>query len=126
MAKAVDIENKLIEKYKRKVHSQFPKAFLVTTHGRYSIVQEQEDFTWKDVLAELLILPQDSPLKAWEMAQVTAKTTQNFNRTHPDRLSAMKDADKLERIMARKLKAEQDADDKPKKRTKIDSYYIYD
>jgi len=114
---------KLLDKYRKKVHTQFPKAFLSSVQGKYTIVQEQEDFSLKDVLAELCICPQDTPLLAWEMAQVSAKTTQNFNRTHPLRLEAMDAEDKIARIEGRKLR---NRVEKPKKRNEMDSYYIYD
>ena len=117
-------ELKLIDKYRKKVHSQYPKAFLSSVGGKYTIVQEKDDFDIVDVLAELCICAQDTPLKAWEMAQVTAKTTQNFNRTHPLRLEGMDAAEKMARIEERKAK---NYKEKPNKNTKIlDSYYIYD
>ena len=117
-------DKKTLEKYRKKVHTQFPKAFLSSKQGKYTIVQEQEDLTVKDILAELCICPQDTPIQAWEMAQISAKTTQNFNRTHPLRLEAMDAEDKIARIEGRKLRSKKETPSK--NRSKLDSYYIFD
>jgi hypothetical protein len=119
-------DEKLIAKYKTKVHTQFPKAFLSSRQGLYTIVQEQDDLSVKDILSELCIAPQTTPLKAWEMAQISAKTTQNFNRTHPLRLEGYDAEDKIARIEGRKLRSGKEKSAKRKKRSAIDNYYIYD
>ena len=121
--KVIDVKTQ-IEKYRKKVHSIFPKAFIQKVGRRFTIVQEQSDLTMKDVLAEMLILPQTSEVKAWEMAQVSAKTTQNFNRTHPQRMDNASQDDKYSRIESRKQRGMGEV--KKKKRDKLDSYYIYD
>jgi hypothetical protein len=100
-------EEKLLNKYKRKVHSQYPKAYLVDIGTKnYTIVQEQDDFMLTDVLAEFCIPPQSNPIKAWELAQFAAKTNQNINRTHPLRIEGMNMADKIVRVESRRLKRE--------------------
>jgi hypothetical protein len=100
-------DKKTIEKYKKKVHKQYPGAYLITmSNGWYTIMQEQENLTQKDVLAELCFTPQKDPIKAWELAQLTAKTTQNLNRTHPLRIEGMNMEDKIARVEARRLKKE--------------------
>jgi hypothetical protein len=119
-------DKKLIEKYRKKVHTQFPKAFLSSRKGKYTIVQEQSDLTLKDVLSELCIPPQDTPVLAWQMAQVSAKTTQNFNRTHPLRVEVYDSEDKIARIEGRKLRSGNEKPSKSKKRSELDNYYIYD
>lgn len=126
MIKLSNTDKKLIAKYTAKVHTQFPKAFLSSRLGMYTIVQEQPDLSLKDVLAELCIPPQPTPLKAWEMAQLSAKTTQNFNRTHPLRLEGYDAEDKIARIEGRKLRKGVEKASKHKKRSEIDNYYIYD
>jgi hypothetical protein len=126
MTKLIKADEKLIAKYKAKVHTQFPRAFLATKQGMYTIVQEQEDLSLKDVLAELCIAPQTTPLLAWTMAQVSAKTTQNFNRTHPLRLEGYDTEDKIARIEGRKLRSGKETPNKRKKSSEIDNYYIYD
>jgi len=100
-------DKKTIEKYKKKVQKQYPGAYLVSMYTNcYTIMQEQEDLSQKDVLAELCFTPQKDPIKAWELAQLTAKTTQNFNRTHPLRIEGMNMEDKIARVEARRLKKE--------------------
>jgi hypothetical protein len=100
-------EKKLIEKYKKKVCKQYPGAYLTAigkTH--YTIMQEQDGLQPKDILAEWCILPTTNPIKAWEMAQVGAKSNQNLNRTHPLRIEGMDMEDKIARVEARRLKTE--------------------
>ena len=100
-------DKKLIEKYKKKVHKQFPGAYLISIgSGYYTIVQEGEDLTLGDVLAEFLFNPVKDPVKAWEMAQLSSKTFQNLNRTHPLRIEGSKEEDKIARVEARRLKRE--------------------
>lgn len=79
-------EIKTIEKYKRRVHKQYPGAFLTQIRkGYYSIVQEKNDFSVVDVLEEQLMPAQPSPILAWETAQLSCRISQNLNRTHPMR-----------------------------------------
>jgi hypothetical protein len=100
-------DKKTIEKYKKRVHKQYPGSFLQPIgSGYFTIMQEQDDLTLLDVLGEMLLAPQDSPVKAWEMAQMTAKVTQNLNRTNPLRIEGMDMADKIARVEARRLKKE--------------------
>lgn len=119
-------DKKLIEKYRKKVLTQFPNAFLSSRNGKYTIVQEKDDLSLKDILSELCIPPQETPVLAWEMAQVSAKTTQNFNRTHPLRLEGYDAEDKIARIEGRKIRNGTDRGEKRKKKNPLDNYYIYD
>jgi hypothetical protein len=80
--------NKAIYRYKKRVHKQYPGAYAVLKKGGWTIVQEQDDLTQKDILAEYYFTPTSSELIAWELAVVSAKTEQNFNRTHPLRNDA--------------------------------------
>jgi len=98
---------KQIEKYKRKVYTQYPGAFLQPVgNGYFTIAQELPDLTCKDVLSEFCIAPVTDPLKAWEYAQMSAKTNQNLNRTHPLRIEGMNMEDKIARVDARRIKSE--------------------
>jgi hypothetical protein len=107
MKKMTVQEEKLVNKYKRKVHTQYPGAYLVAIGTKhYTIAQEQDDFVLTDVLAEFCIPPQTDPIKAWELAQFSAKTNQNINRTHPLRIEGMNMEDKIARVEARRLKKE--------------------
>jgi len=100
-------QEKLVEKYKKKVHKQFPGAKLYTLpKGYYTIAVENLDLTITDVLAEYLLTPVKDPVKAWELAQLSSKTTQNLNRTHPLRVEGQKLQDKLNRIALRRQRGE--------------------
>lgn len=100
-------DKKLIEKYKKRVHKQFPGAYLISVgSGFYTIVQEADDLSLRDVLAEFLFMPVKDPVKAWELAQVSSKTFQNLNRTHPLRIEGANMEDKIARVEARRLKRE--------------------
>jgi len=109
-------DKKTVEKYKKRVPQQYPGAYLMSLGaGYYTIVQEQENLSILDVLGEFCFQPQKDPVKAWELAQVTAKTSQNLNRTHPLRIEGMDMADKIARVEARRLKKES-ANESRKKR----------
>ena len=113
-------DKKLIEKYKKKVHKQYPGAYLASmSNGYYTIMQEQDDLTQRDVLAELCFAPQKDLIKTWELAQLTAKTTQNFNRTHPLRIEGMNMEDKIARVEARRLKRQTASESKKKHNSDI-------
>jgi len=118
MIKLLDTDKKLIEKYKKKVHKQFPGAYLLATANGYTIVQEQDDLLLKDILSEFFIPPTTTPVKAWEHAQGNAKIFQNLNRTHPLRIEGMEMEDKMARIEARKTRR----DEKSIKSSKFDIY----
>lgn len=113
-------DKKTIEKYKKRVHKQYPGSYLVGIGtGYYTIMQEQEDLTQRDVLAELCFAPVNDPVKAWELAQLTAKTNQNFNRTHPLRIEGMDMEDKIARVEARRLKKESALESRKKRDSDI-------
>lgn len=121
MAKMSSQESKLIEKYKRKVHKQYPGAYLsLIGNGYYTIVQEQDDLSTKDILAEYCFAPVKEVIKAWELAQTSARTTQNLNRTHPLRIEGMNMEDKIARVEARRIKS--DLLKESRKRSKFDIY----
>jgi hypothetical protein len=101
------LNKKTIEKYKKKVHKQYPGAYLKKlSNGYYTVVQENEDLSTKDILAEFCFYPTKDPVKAWELAQVSSKSEQNLNRTHPLRIEGQNLEDKLARIEQRKSKSE--------------------
>lgn len=99
-------DKKTIEKCKKKVHSQYPGAYLAPLdNGYYTILQESDD-SIIDVLGELLLMPGKTPIEAWQRAVVTSKTTQNLNRTHPLRIEGMNMADKIRRVEERRNRSE--------------------
>lgn len=120
MKKPENNEVKLIQKYKKKVYSLYPSAFCKPVGKYFTIVQEQEDLSLKDILSEFCFVPQPTPLKAWELAQVSIRTTQNLNRTHPLRLEGMKMEDKISRMESRRFKSE--GVSKKRKLNEFDSY----
>ena len=96
---------KQLEKLIRNVHKQFPKAYLHITSYGYTIAQDQEDLSTKDILSEYCVLPAKDAITAWQLAQSISKVNQNINRTHPLKIEASDLQDKLERIEMRRLKA---------------------
>jgi hypothetical protein len=106
MMKLTVQDKKTIEKCKKKVHSQYPGAYLAPLdNGYYTILQESDD-SIIDVLGELLLMPGKTPIEAWQRAVVTSKTTQNLNRTHPLRIEGMNMADKIRRVEERRNRSE--------------------
>lgn len=100
-------QEKLVGKYSKKVHKQYPGAKLFALpKGYYTIAVENADFTVTDVLSEYCFLPVKDPVKAWELAQLSSKTTQNLNRTHPLRIEGQRLQDKLDRIALRRQRGE--------------------
>jgi hypothetical protein len=100
-------DKKLIEKYKKKVHNQYPSAYISCVgSGYYTIVQEEDNLEIKDILADYYLQPVNDQLKAWELAFMSVKTNQNLNRTHPLRIEGMNMEAKIARVEARRLKKE--------------------
>lgn len=112
-------EKKLIEKYKKKVLTKYPKAFLTCVGNYYTIAQEMDDLTVTDILAEQFFTPTTTPLRAWELAQISIRTSQNLNRTHPLRIEGMKMEDKIARVADRKLRSETAMESRKKKGSDI-------
>ena len=114
-------DKKLIEKYKKKVHNQYPSAYISCIgSGYYTIVQEGDDLETKDILADYYLQPVNNQLKAWELAFISVKTNQNLNRTHPLRIEGMNMEAKIARVEARRLKKEDSMESK--KIRKYDNY----
>jgi hypothetical protein len=81
---------KTIEKFKRRVHKQYPGAFhREIKKGYFTILQEKDDLSVVDVLADSLMLPCTNLIQAWENAAMSVQITQNINRTHPLKLDAL-------------------------------------
>ena len=121
MQKLTAQDKKTIEKYKKRVQKRYPGAFLTSiSNGHYSIITENDDLTVTDVLSELLVPYPNDVLKAWELAAMSVKITQNLDRTHPLRLEGMKMEDKIARIEARKAKKDVE---KELKKSNSDIYF---
>jgi len=73
-----------IDRLKKIVRTQYPGARLSKTRtGKFTIVQEQNDLSVKDLFSEFLFPPVESELAAWERAASAVKIEKNFNRSHP-------------------------------------------
>lgn len=80
------------------VLSQYPKAKVFPdSDGGYVVYVNDVS------LADEYLMPiAETEDIAWKYAKMSLKTTQNFNRTHPDRLSLVDIERKLEAIQRRK------------------------
>lgn len=86
---------------KSKVISWYPGSFVERVGDtQYTIC----DSDGNDLLSEYFLPFGNTPEEAWSYAGLTIKVTNNFNRTHPERLSLEIDEDKLSRIAKRKSK----------------------
>lgn len=90
-----------MNKDQKRVLKQYPNAkLLILEDGSYVI--ENND----TVLAEEYFMPSAYDIDtAWKYAALACKTTQNFNRTHPERMSLLDIESKLSRIQKRKKNA---------------------
>jgi hypothetical protein len=85
------------ERNRKKVLKQFPNAY-VEHSGNGARIMDNDNF-----IAQEYYLPiTDCENKAWEYAALACKVTQNFNRTHPDRMDLTDIEGKLNRIHKRK------------------------
>ena len=90
-----------MNKDQKRVLKRYPMAKLtILEDGSYAVEAEDQ------LLAEEYLLPPaEDPETAWKYAALSCKTTQNFNRTHPDRLDLSNFETKLNRIQKRKRHA---------------------
>ena len=98
--------NKQLVQYKKTVQKRYPGAYAVCERNRFTIVQEQDDLSIKDILAEMLFLPTITEDDAWKLASTVSKVTQNINRTHPLRNEGMAMEEKMIRLENRRHRAE--------------------
>ncbi len=85
------------ERLKKRVLKDFPNAYVDHDGNGYKIMVGNK------YIAEEYYLPNTHDLdKAWEYAALACKTTQNFNRSHPDRMDLSDKEGKYHRISKRK------------------------
>ena len=85
------------ERIKKRVLRDYPNAYADHDGDGYKIMSG-DIFIAKDYY-----LPETHDLdKAWEYAALACKTTQNFNRSHPDRMDLSEKEGKYYRINKRK------------------------
>lgn len=103
MIKFTKKEKIKVDRFKKKVQEQYPGAYLaILPGGYYSVVIDNDDgIGYKDILSEFCIQPTTNPVKAWELAVLSSKSKQNFDRSHPLWIDSIADPKKLERILAR-------------------------
>jgi hypothetical protein len=88
-------------KDKNKVLKRYPDAHLQVLEDGVYVIESNEV-----ILAEEYLLPEAYDEEtAWKYAALACKTTQNFNRTHPERLELSDIESKLTRIQTRKRNA---------------------
>jgi len=85
------------ERIKKRVLKDHPEAYVDHDGNGYKIKVGDK------YIAEDYFLPDTHDLdKAWEYAALACKTTQNFNRSHPDRMDLSEKEGKYYRINKRK------------------------
>jgi hypothetical protein len=86
-----------MNKFKKKVLKQFPKAYAELSSAGIRIINDDQ------FLAQEFYMPnthcEDT---AWEYASMACRLTQNFNRAHPSRMDLGDVENKLARINRRK------------------------
>lgn len=92
-------------KAKNQVLKRFPNAKLSSDDNGYRVI------TVDDIsLTEDYFLPDTmDDNQAWEYAAIAVKVTQNFNRTHPNRIDHTSLEAKIGRIENRKRKGKRNA-----------------
>jgi hypothetical protein len=96
-----------IEIVKRRVNKFYPEAKCYNDMGLFYIgVKDPYDEEIISLFDEYFILPTASEDEAWNKALICCKTTQNFNRTHPDKISNI-DEIKMNRLKTRAKKIHQ-------------------
>jgi hypothetical protein len=94
------------EKIMRKVLKKAPTAKMLFDSEKNLYI----DVNGVNLSEEHLLPPTKDPHRAWEMADLSLKMTQNFNRTHPMRAEFYSSDDKKNRI-------------KKRRKSKINDYY---
>lgn len=92
-------------KAKNQVLKRFPNAKLSSDDNGYRVITVDDISLTKDYF-----LPDTmDDNQAWEYAAIAVKVTQNFNRTHPNRIDHTSLEAKIGRIENRKRKGKRNA-----------------
>lgn len=86
------------EKIMRKVLKKAPTAKMLFDSEKNLYI----DVNGVNLSEEHLFPPTKDPHRAWELAEISLKTTQNINRTHPFRTEIYKSSDTKTRIKNRR------------------------
>ena len=96
-------EQKLqINKAKTSINKMFPGCFLEKHEAGYTICDKEGN----DILEEYMLPYGKDAVEAWKFALLTVKTTQHFNRSHPERLSLELEEEKMVRVKRKKRKSQ--------------------
>jgi len=94
-------QNKELLKAQKATWKRYPNAKAARdAAGRWYIYWNEQD-----IFEELFLPHTNTELDAWKHGSLTAKTVQNFNRTHPDKVDTKLAEEKTSRISRRKLKS---------------------
>lgn len=101
---------KMMEKFKNKVISKYPNALLTKDFDEDKLQNRLVVKVGDKVLQDEYFLPNSNDeFFSWYYASLSVKVTQQFNRTHPDKL-IINYGDKIEktkRIVRRKMNGKQ-------------------
>jgi hypothetical protein len=86
------------EKVMKRVLKKFPNAKMLFDSEKNLYI----DINGINLSEEHLLPPTKDPHKAWEMAELSLKMTQNFNRTHPLRAEFASSSETKKRINRRR------------------------
>ena len=86
------------EKIIKRVKNKFPNAKMLFDSEKNLYI----DVNGVNLSEQHLLPPTKDPHKAWEMADLSLKMTQNFNRTHPLRTEHYSSGDTKKRINRRR------------------------
>jgi hypothetical protein len=86
------------EKVMKRVLKKFPNAKMLFDSEKNLYI----DINGVNLSEEHLLPPTKDPHKAWEMAELSLKMTQNFNRTHPLRAEFASSNETKKRINRRR------------------------
>jgi|DEB0MinimDraft_3_1074331.scaffolds.fasta_scaffold05075_11 hypothetical protein len=98
------------EKIMKRIMKKHPTAKLMFDQEKNLYV----DINGRNLMDDHLLPPTKDVHTAWEMAELSLKMTQNFNRTHPLRVDMYSSSDKKGRIKKRR------------KTNLFDGFYDYD
>ena len=88
------------EKLMKKVLKKAPTAKMLFDSEKNLYI----DVDGVNLMEEHLLPPTKDPHRAWELADLSLKMTQNFNRTHPMRVDFYSSKETKKRINRRKKK----------------------
>jgi hypothetical protein len=105
-----------MNKYQKQVLRKLPKAYLERDVSGYVYVMHDDE----PIAAEYFFPETTNESDAWQFAAQALRVTQNFNRTHPDRM----DLSDFESKSIRITKRLDESIRKPKKTNNVKKYFV--